>query len=76
MKDRIHPTRRRVLQGIAGAAALSAVPRYAHAQQGPVRIGLILPMTGRSPPRASRCRPPAASTCSRTATRSPAARSS
>ena len=46
MKDRIHPTRRRVLQGIAGAAALSAVPRYAHAQQGPVKIGLILPMTG------------------------------
>jgi branched-chain amino acid transport system substrate-binding protein len=46
MKDRIHPTRRRVLQGIAGAAALSAVPRHAHAQQGAVKIGLILPMTG------------------------------
>ncbi|CAG0952503.1 Leucine-, isoleucine-, valine-, threonine-, and alanine-binding protein [Burkholderiales bacterium] len=45
MKDRIHPTRRRVLQGMAGAAALSAFPRFAHAAD-PIRIGLILPMTG------------------------------
>ncbi|HEX4882647.1 MAG TPA: ABC transporter substrate-binding protein [Casimicrobiaceae bacterium] len=39
-------TRRRVLQGLAGAAAFGALPRYAHAQQGPFKIGLILPMTG------------------------------
>ena len=45
MKDRIHPTRRKVLQGIAGAAALGALPRYAYAAD-PVKIGLILPMTG------------------------------
>ncbi|MCL4763990.1 MAG: ABC transporter substrate-binding protein, partial [Burkholderiales bacterium] len=38
--------RRRVLQGLAGAAALGALPRFAHAQAGPFRIGLILPMTG------------------------------
>jgi len=37
MKDRIHPTRRRVLQGIAGAAALSAVPRYAMRSRVPSR---------------------------------------
>lgn len=46
MKDRIHPTRRRVLQGIAGATALGALPRFAIAQSGPIKIGLILPMTG------------------------------
>ena len=45
MKDRIHPTRRRVLQGLAGATALTALPRFAYAAD-PVRIGLILPMTG------------------------------
>ena len=45
MKDRIHPTRRKVLQGIAGAAALGALPRFAYAAD-PVKIGLILPMTG------------------------------
>ena len=45
MRDRIHPTRRKVLQGIAGAAALGALPRYAYAAD-PVKIGLILPMTG------------------------------
>ena len=44
MKDRIHPTRRRVLQGLAGATALTALPRFAYAAD-PVRIGLILPMT-------------------------------
>jgi branched-chain amino acid transport system substrate-binding protein len=45
MKDRMHPTRRRVLQGLAGATALTAFPRFAYAAD-PVRIGLILPMTG------------------------------
>lgn len=45
MKDRIRPTRRRVLQGLAGATALTALPRFAYAAD-PVRIGLILPMTG------------------------------
>jgi branched-chain amino acid transport system substrate-binding protein len=45
MKDRIHPSRRRVLQGLAGATALTAIPRFAHAAD-PVKIGLILPMTG------------------------------
>jgi branched-chain amino acid transport system substrate-binding protein len=45
MKDRIHPTRRRILQGLAGATALTAFPRFAYAAD-PVRIGLILPMTG------------------------------
>lgn len=45
MKDRIQPTRRRVLQGLAGATALTALPRFAYAAD-PVRIGLILPMTG------------------------------
>ena len=45
MKDRIHPTRRRVLQGLAGATALTALPRFAYAAD-PVKIGLILPMTG------------------------------
>ena len=45
MRDRIHPTRRKVLQGIAGAAALGALPRFAYAAD-PVKIGLILPMTG------------------------------
>ena len=45
MNDRIHPTRRRVLQGLAGATALTALPRFAYAAD-PVRIGLILPMTG------------------------------
>jgi branched-chain amino acid transport system substrate-binding protein len=46
MKDRFHPTRRRVLQGVAGTAALGALPRFAFAQGAPVKIGLILPMTG------------------------------
>ena len=46
MNDRIPTTRRRVIQGLAGAAALGALPRYAHAQQGAIKIGLILPMTG------------------------------
>ena len=39
-------TRRRVLQGLAGTAALGALPRYALAQGEPIKIGLILPMTG------------------------------
>jgi branched-chain amino acid transport system substrate-binding protein len=46
MSKRIDSTRRRVLQGVAGTAALGALPRYAFAQAAPVRIGLILPMTG------------------------------
>ena len=45
MKDRIQTTRRRVLQGLAGATALTALPRFAYAAD-PVKIGLILPMTG------------------------------
>ena len=39
-------TRRRVLQGLAGTAALGALPRYAFAQGEPIKIGLILPLTG------------------------------
>ena len=46
MKNPMHPNRRRVLQGLAGTAALAAFPRYALAQDNAVRIGLILPMTG------------------------------
>ena len=46
MSKRIDSTRRRVLQGVAGTAALGALPRYAFAQAAPVKIGLILPMTG------------------------------
>jgi len=46
MKQRFHPTRRRVLQGLGAAAAATAVPRFAYAQGSPVKIGLILPMTG------------------------------
>ncbi len=45
MKERIQKTRRRVLQGLAGATALAALPRFAYAAD-PVKIGLILPMTG------------------------------
>jgi branched-chain amino acid transport system substrate-binding protein len=45
MSNRIHPTRRRVLQGLAGAAALQALPLRAQAGE-PLKIGLILPMTG------------------------------
>lgn len=45
MNDRIHPTRRRVLQGLAGAAALNAWPLRAQSGE-PLKIGLILPMTG------------------------------
>ena len=46
MNHPIRPHRRRVLQGIAGATALGALPRVAIAQGAPVKIGLILPMTG------------------------------
>ncbi len=46
MNHRIQPTRRRILQGIAGATGLSALPRVAWAAEPPVKIGLILPMTG------------------------------
>ncbi|HEY8242656.1 MAG TPA: ABC transporter substrate-binding protein [Casimicrobiaceae bacterium] len=46
MKKRIDSTRRRVLQGVAGTAAMGALPRFAFAQATPVKIGLILPMTG------------------------------
>jgi branched-chain amino acid transport system substrate-binding protein len=45
MKQRIDTTRRRALQGLAGAAALGALPRFAHAADV-FKIGLILPMTG------------------------------
>jgi branched-chain amino acid transport system substrate-binding protein len=45
MNERIHPTRRRVLQGMAGVAALNALPLRAQAG-APLKIGLILPMTG------------------------------
>ena len=44
--SRVHLTsRRRVLQGLAGAAALSALPQRASAAD-PLKIGLVLPMTG------------------------------
>lgn len=46
MPRRPRTDRRRVLQGLAGATALGALPRFAFAQSGPVKIGLILPMTG------------------------------
>jgi branched-chain amino acid transport system substrate-binding protein len=46
MNKRIDTHRRRVLQGVAGTAALGALPRFAFAQGTPVKIGLILPMTG------------------------------
>lgn len=46
MNRPFHPNRRRILQGAAGVAALGAVPRLAFAQNAPVKIGLILPMTG------------------------------
>src|SRR6187397_2801379 len=46
MSKRIDSTRRRVLQGVAGTAALGALPRFAFAQATPVKIGMILPMTG------------------------------
>ncbi|MGH6784346.1 MAG: ABC transporter substrate-binding protein, partial [Sphingomicrobium sp.] len=45
MNIRIQSTRRRIVQGIAGATALSALPRIAWAAD-PVKIGLILPLTG------------------------------
>jgi branched-chain amino acid transport system substrate-binding protein len=45
MHDPIRFTRRRVLQGLAGAAALGALPARAQGT-GPFKIGLILPMTG------------------------------
>ena len=46
MTTPVRTPRRRVLQGIAGTAALGAVPRFAFAQAEPIKIGLILPMTG------------------------------
>ncbi len=39
------PSRRKVLQGLGAAAAATAFPRYAYAAD-PLKIGLILPMTG------------------------------
>jgi branched-chain amino acid transport system substrate-binding protein len=45
MKSRHVPSRRRVLTGLAGATALSALPRVSWAAD-PVKVGLILPMTG------------------------------
>jgi branched-chain amino acid transport system substrate-binding protein len=38
--------RRSVLKSLTAAAVTAALPRVAFAQSGPVRIGLILPMTG------------------------------
>ncbi|MCC7040546.1 MAG: ABC transporter substrate-binding protein [Burkholderiales bacterium] len=46
MNRPFRPSRRRILQGAAGVAALGTVPRIAIAQSAPVKIGLILPMTG------------------------------
>jgi len=46
MKQRIDSNRRRILQGAAGTAAMGALPRFAFAQNAPVKVGLILPMTG------------------------------
>ncbi len=45
MKKHFLPSRRRALQGLGAVAAASAFPRYAYAAD-PVKIGLILPMTG------------------------------
>lgn len=45
MKNRFHPTRRRVLQAIATVTSLAALPRNAFAAD-PLKIGLILPLTG------------------------------
>jgi branched-chain amino acid transport system substrate-binding protein len=45
MKDRHQPARRRVLQGVAIAAALGVLAGPVQAQE-PFKIGLILPMTG------------------------------
>ncbi|MCC6195066.1 MAG: ABC transporter substrate-binding protein [Burkholderiales bacterium] len=45
MTQRFQPSRRRALQGLGAVAAASAFPRYAYAAD-PLKIGLILPMTG------------------------------
>ena len=45
MKSRSVSSRRRVLTGLAGVTALSALPRVSWAGD-PVKVGLILPMTG------------------------------
>lgn len=45
MKSRSVSSRRRVLTGLAGVTALSALPRVSWAAD-PVKVGLILPMTG------------------------------
>ena len=46
MNERFRPTRRRVLQAAAGAAAVGTLQRFAFVQNAPLKIGLILPMTG------------------------------
>jgi branched-chain amino acid transport system substrate-binding protein len=45
MKITVQASRRRVLKVVAGAAAMGAMPRLAFAAD-PLKIGLILPMTG------------------------------
>jgi len=44
MKHRFFPIRRRVLQGIVAAAAVLTAPAFA--AEAPLKIGLILPLTG------------------------------
>ena len=46
MKHHFFPTRRRVLQGIAAVAAAGALAAPAFAAEAPLKIGLILPLTG------------------------------
>ena len=67
---------KRIVIQAALAAALLAASGLSLAQDNKFKIGLILPMTGRSPRPASRSRPRPGCTWRRTATRSPARRSS
>ena len=46
MNHRLFPNRRRVLQGIAAAAATGLLTVPAFAAEAPLKIGLILPLTG------------------------------
>ena len=39
-------TRRKVLKGAAALAATAALPKGAHAQGEPIRIGILTPLTG------------------------------
>jgi branched-chain amino acid transport system substrate-binding protein len=43
---RMHPTRRRLLAGSAAAAASLAAPSIVRAQNGPLKVGVILPRSG------------------------------